>query len=465
MLIAIARNTVRQSIRSGVLPVACIVVTLLLGLAAFAAHRHQRMLNAERARYNEAVRTQWLEQPDRHPHRVSHYGYLAFRVKSPLSFFDGGVDSYAGTAVFLEAHRQNPANFSEAGQSPVLARLGELTPALVLQLLVPLVVFFLGYAAISGERENGTLALTLAQGVPPRVLLAGKTLGLLAATALLLLPGLLLVLVLAGVSDPALLPRAAVLAGAHGIYAGICALLAVGVSAASRTSRSALTTLIMLWVFGWVAMPRALQAWGAAMAPAPSRSQFDAALEAALEREGDSHNAADPHFAALRARTLAEYKVAKIEDLPFNYSALVMKEGEAIGSAIFGRRYGDLIATFRRQGEPLERGSLLNPYLAVRRISMALAGSDMRHFIGFQRQAEAFRFAMIQKLNDLHLHEVRSGDDGDQRLSKDRWRSFPVFEYRPPGLSDVLREHGAALGSLALWIALLSAALAFRTLR
>ena len=36
---------------------------------------------------------------------------------------------------------------------------------------------------------------------------------------------------------------------------------------------------------------------------------LDGASSFALEREGDSHNAADPDFAALRARTLAEYKV------------------------------------------------------------------------------------------------------------------------------------------------------------
>ena len=46
-----------------------------------------------------------------------------FRLKHPLSTFDFGIESYTGNAVFLEAHRQNMVNFSEAGFSTGLLRL------------------------------------------------------------------------------------------------------------------------------------------------------------------------------------------------------------------------------------------------------------------------------------------------------------------------------------------------------
>lgn len=459
---AIVRNTVRRAVRSRALPVCCVAMTALLWLAGYASWRHHRNLESQRAQFDNAVRSQWLQQPDRHPHRVSHYGYLAFRSRTALSFFDSGVGTYAGAAVFLEAHRQNPANFSEAGQSAATARIGELTPALVLQLLVPLLIFFLGFGIVSGDRENGTLALTLAQGVPPHVLVMGKVLGLAVIVALVLAPGLLITLGLTWISGPASPGRLAALAAAYSLYFAVCALIAVAVSTVQRSSRAALTALLLLWVAGWVAMPRALQAWGAARAPAPSRAAFDAAIEANLEHEGDSHNPDDEHFAALRARVLAEHRVSSVADLPFNYSALVMKEGEAISSRIFQHHYSQLIDTFRRQGEPLAWGSLVNPYLAVRRISSALAGSDLRHYVEFQRQAEAFRFAMVQKLNDLHLTEISAQNDRGQRLSRERWQSFPAFSFRPPQLAELSGELWPAGAAMCAWVFILSLTLATR---
>lgn len=463
MIAAVVRNTIRQAVRSGALPVCCAAMTALLALSAFGSWRHQRELEVRRAHFEKSVRSLWLEQPDRHPHRVSHYGYLAFRSRSALSFFDSGIENFAGTAVFLEAHRQNPANFSEAGQSAATIRLGELTPALVLQLLAPLLVFFLGFASISGDRENGTFALALAQGVSPRTLVAGKTLGLIGITAGILLPGLVVAVVLTGSAHPESASRFALLAGAYGLYLAICGLLTVLVSTWQRSSRASLTVLLLIWVGGWVAMPRALQVWGAARAPAPSRAAFDAALEADLEKKGDAHNADDPHFAALRARVLAEHRVTKVEDLPFNYSALVMKEGEAITSAVFQRQYGKLIQTFRRQSQPLEWGSLVNPYLAIRRVSAALAGSDLRHYIEFQQQAERFRFTMIEKLNDLHLKEVSLRNDRGQRVSRDRWRSFPDFAFQPPSLGEIFPDLLSAVVAKAAWIAVLGVAIARRS--
>ncbi|MFN8000223.1 MAG: ABC transporter permease subunit [Acidobacteriota bacterium] len=161
----IATNEIRHSLRNRSLWIACVSIATLLLLSAIIAQQNQNKLNAQRNEYQQRVRSNWLEQPDRHPHRASHYGYLAFRPKAPLSFFDPGVDSYAGTSVYLEAHRQNTANFSEANHSGGMLRFGELSPALVLQLLVPLAIFFLGFASITSERESGTLPMLLAQGV------------------------------------------------------------------------------------------------------------------------------------------------------------------------------------------------------------------------------------------------------------------------------------------------------------
>lgn len=451
----IAANEIRHSLRNRSLWIACVSIATLLLLSAIIAQQNQNKLNAQRNEYQQRVRTNWLEQPDRHPHRASHYGYLAFRPKAPLSFFDPGVDSYAGTSVYLEAHRQNTANFSEANHSGGMLRFGELSPALVLQLLVPLAIFFLGFASITGERESGTLPMLLAQGVTWRELIVGKTLGIAMMAVGVTAPGALLLLVWR------LLARQEVSADTswrvlglivgYSLYLLICATFTVLVSARQQTSRSALTSLILLWIVFCVVIPRGAQTLGAALAPMPAKAQFDAQIESELAKTGDSHDPNDPHFAALRSETLKKYNVTEVKDLPFNYGAFVMMEGEKISSEIFRRHYGDLLATFRQQNRVSEFASLLNPYLAMRSLSSALAGSNLAHYAEFQWQAESFRYGMVQKLNQLHMDEIKFENDRAQRVSHERWQDFPEFTFRAPTIGWAIRQQGLAILSLLGW--------------
>jgi ABC-2 type transport system permease protein len=249
--------------------------------------------------------------------------------------------------------------------------------------------------------------------------------------------------------------RALTLIAGYGLYLLIFAAISVVVSARRQTSRGALTSLILLWILFCVIMPRAAQTLGAIAAPAPAKAQFDAALETDLAREGDSHNPNDPRFAALRAETLKKHNVSEVKDLPFNYGALVMLEAEKISSEIFRRHYGALLDTFRRQNRFSEWVATINPYLAIRALSMALAGSDLAHYSDFQWQAESFRFEMVQKLNELHLTEIKFENDRAQRVSRERWREFPAFEFRPPSIASTLKQQWPAAVSLLVWAALL----------
>ena len=93
-------------------------------------------------------------QPNRHPHRMVHYGHFAFRPLDPLAAFDPGIDAFAGSVIYLEGHRQNSANFADVRQSSLLLRFGQLTPAFVLQTLLPLLLIVLGAGIIARERET-----------------------------------------------------------------------------------------------------------------------------------------------------------------------------------------------------------------------------------------------------------------------------------------------------------------------
>ena len=148
---------------------AVFIITLFIGVillyAAFSGWENYRSQNETSEKYQHESREDWLKNPDKNPHRMAHYGNFAFRKSTPLSVFEFGMEPFFGNAIFLEAHKQNTANFSEAGFSNSMLRFGEISIAMVLQILLPLLIFFLGFNAVAAERENGTLKLLLSQGI------------------------------------------------------------------------------------------------------------------------------------------------------------------------------------------------------------------------------------------------------------------------------------------------------------
>lgn len=455
----IALGEWRNAFRSS----SAVIIGAILGIALLSATligwQNFKTLNAEREKYREIVAKKWMEQPDRHPHRVAHYGYLVFRPKSELSFFDFGIDNFAGISLFLESHRQNTVNFSEAGFSSGMMRFGELSLATVLQLLVPLLIFFLGFSAITSERENGTLPLLLCQGASWKDILFGKTAGICAVAFALLTPIVLLTLLLwAILSDWQIsadsLRRVGGLLFSYSIYFVVCAFVAVLISAFHKTSRGALTMLVVVWIAFCIVMPKATQTLGSKLYPTPSKSEFESSLDHDISEQGDGHNPDDPKFVQLRADTLREYGVSDIKDLPFNYGGLVMAEGERISSRIYREHYEKLSDTFRRQNRVTELASFANPYLAIRNLSMALAGSDFSNFEDFQRQAETYRYNLVQSMNELHKDDIKFQNDRAQKVSNQNFREQAAFVYQPRHFGWVIGHQIIAVVSIFFWLAL-----------
>lgn len=447
-------------------------LTVLLGItlcvATWIGWQHYQTQQQQRLQYSKAVREKWVSKPDKHPHRMAHYGYLVFRDKHPLSFFDFGIESFSGVSVFLEAHKQNTVNFSEAGFSNGTLRFGEMSVAMVLQLLVPLLIFFLGYNAIAGERESGTLKILLCQGVSWRQLMIGKTLGIIAVSFTLFLPVIVLTIVLWVVlsqgqiaADAAL--RLLLLLIAYAVYFAICAGITVLVSAVSRSSKGALTILLGSWIFFLVILPRLTQAAGANIYPAPSKIEFAAAIEEDLHKQGDSHNPDDPHYAGMKAAVLQKYQVKDVKDLPFNYGGYVMAEGEKISAGIYADHLRRLTKIYRQQNSFTVAAGYINPYLSIRNLSMALTAADFATYASFQEQAEAYRYQLAQRMNRLQMeyigNEKPALTDKPAVISHDHWAEMPDFKYRFKAAGAVLQDQVSTIMALVCWLGLIAAGL------
>lgn len=458
----VAREEWRLLWRDRVAVMGLVLLLLLTAISAFTAWQQRRGADAERARYQEQVDHEFEAQPDRHPHRMVHYGQFAFRPVNPLAAFDAGIDPYTGHTLYLEGHRQNSANFGDVRQSSLMLRFGQLTPAFVLQVLAPLLLIFVGHASVARERETGTLRLLITQGLLPGQLVAGKLLLLVGVAGLALAP---VVLTLAWIAMASSAPAslALLLMGGYGIWLLLWAIAVVGVSTLAARGRDALIVLLALWAVTVVLVPRLgadLVAWSQ---PLPTRFETDIAVARNLAAMGDSHNPDDPYFNEFRKQVLAQYGVTRVEDLPVNYKGLLGMEGERLTSALFDR-YAD--ASFTEQAQQLrhvEVFSLFSPVLALRRVSMIASGTDLHAYRRFLEQAEHHRYELVQKLNRLQAEKFTYATDWssrESRIGREHWQGIADFRYEAEAPAETLRRALPMAGVLLAWLAALAGLLA-----
>ncbi|ATB40034.1 hypothetical protein CYFUS_005482 [Cystobacter fuscus] len=457
-VLRVAAEEWRALVRNRVAVIASLTLVALLVTSALLGLEQREATQAARARYQATADEAFDAQPDRHPHRMVHYGQFVFRPLSALAFFDPGVDGFTGNTVFLEGHRQNSANFSEARQSSLLLHFGQLTPAFVLQTLAPLLIVFLAFGAVAREREQGTLRLLLAQGLRPSELAAGKLLAHAGGVAAIAAPALLVLaaVALAGWAPP--VPGLLLVSG-YLVYLFIWAVGALLVSLLVRRARDAMIVLVAAWMGVVILAPRLLPELAVARLPTPTRIETDVTIHRELKRIGDSHNPDDPYFSEFKAKTLARHGVDKVEDLPVQWAGLVGMEGERLTSGLFDRHARDAFAREAAQNQLVRQLGVLSPLIAVRQLSMSLAATDTESHQDFLEQVERHRYAFVQALNLLQVTKIPNQNAGaDPRISAEHWKTLPGFTYRQP---DVLQLAGeriqANLLVLVCWLAVLLA--------
>ena len=446
----------RWMLRNRIAVAGMVLLMLLTAVATLTAHENQRVVSQERHRYQSQVNDEFDAQPDRHPHRMVHYGHFLFRPLNPWAAFDAGIDAYTGHTLFLEGHRQNSANFGDVRQSSLLLRFGRLTPAFVLQVLAPLLLVFIGYASVVRERESGTLRILLAQGVKARQILAAKLLALSGVAGLMLLPAALAVAWVALGTDVAVL-SAALLMVAYALWLFFWVAVVVLASSFCAASRDALLALLVLWAVAIILVPRLLPDVVNAAVPLPSRFETDINVTRDMKALGDGHNPDDPYFAAFRQKILAQYGVQKVEDLPVNYKGLVGMEGERLTSQLFDQYAGKSFDTQSQQGRLVRLVGVVSPAIALRHFSMTVSGTDLESYQRFLAQGERYRYDMVQSLNRLQAEKVSYAEDRNpaikKRVDRANWQQLPDFMYQAEGLCATLRRALPDVFVLLLWLA------------
>jgi ABC-2 type transport system permease protein len=455
LLVAIAKHEVRDVVRDGRFQWSALMVGGLLLAALIAGWSQQRQVAAEHASAEQTSRDTWLSQAAKDPHSAAHYGAYVFKPRGPLTLFDSGVNAYTGAAAWLEAHKQNEFQFRPAQDGTSMARLGQLTAAATLQLLIPVLIVLLAFTKFAGEREDGTLRQVLAQGVSPPVLAAGKAAGTAVALALVVVPASLLgSLALASTSGTTLRgdgTRILLLTLVYCAYFTVFVALGLAVSAVLKKSAHALAVLMAFWVANTVIVPRTAADASRRLYPTPSAFEF------AQQVEHDTYDGLPVHAynvkraADLRSRLLREFRVSRIEDLPVNFRGIDYLEREAHSNEVWERHYDDLWAAFTQQIRVHQLAGFLAPFAAVRSLSMALTGADFFHHQHFAAAAESYRRQLVLTMNSDLAYGGGSAKQGAYVTDPKLWSRVAPFHYRSPDIGWVLQQVTIPVWALGLW--------------
>lgn len=412
--------------------------------------------------HQDSSRKSWEDSPDKHPHRMAHFGTFAFRLQHPLSIFDSGIESYTGNSVFLEAHKQNTANFSEASLSTGLVRFGDLNIAMLLQLILPLIIFFIGYSAITFEKENGTLKIIYIQGATIKEVLLGKSLGLFLVSSLFFLPALLSLWSISFLENhnlninTAVVVRSLLITISYFLFFMILCCLTIIVSAKSENSNKALLSLLGVWLLFFIIIPKTAQVVGNYIHPNLSKIEFRAAIEAEVSKRGDSHNPNDPYFNSLKDSILKANNVTDVKELPFNYSGFLMSRGEKQSAVIYNEQHKRLIDSYKKQNSITNGLVFLNPYLAIKNLSMSLSGVDFDTYVNFLLQTENYRYRQSQYMNDLQMkfisNKAKSSEGKVHVVKKEHWKALPKFNYEYISISKTIQNQMLAIITLSIWL-------------
>ncbi len=459
-VLTIALNEGRALSRNRTAVISAALYLLLSIMAMFNAWDQFRHTEGLRASYQSEANETFDAQPDRHPHRMVHYGHFVFRPLNPMAAFDPGVDAFTGHMLYLEGHRQNSANFSDTRQNTSLVRFGQLTPAFCLQILAPLLLVFLGYGAVTRERERGTLSLCLSQGIGGPQLFWGKTLCLAAVAGIILLPAAATLCWLAVSAGLGADLTTAMVFG-YTLYLLLWTVAAVLVSTLVARGRDALLMLVAAWACLCVFIPRIAPDLVARARPLLTQMETDIRIHKDLKAMGDSHNPDDPYFNAFKQKVLDSYGVTRIEDLPVNYKGLLAIEGERMTSDLF-KAYGHRnFAQQKAQSRMQDALGWLAPVIALQRLSMSGSGTDLAAYHAFLDQGEAYRFGLVQHLNRLQATALTYADDTNKtrenRITHSHWTRYPDFTFRPPDSNARRDAVFPALGILLIWVVALLA--------
>lgn len=209
----------------------------------------------------EASKAENLRKLDGQTDWMNIEGTRVFLPPQPLSTLVSGVSNDIGRTGAIKGAAEVEISDSRFNEDPIFAIFRFLDVEFVFTLLLSLFAILMGYDAISGEKEQGTLRLTFANPVPRHTYILGKLIGSMATLTFSVLLtcaiGSLLLPVLGVPMNGTDWLKLALVIGAGLLYLGVFLSLSLLVSSLTHRSSNSFLLLLVVWIATVMIIPRA----------------------------------------------------------------------------------------------------------------------------------------------------------------------------------------------------------------
>ena len=219
---------------------------------------------------------------------LASMGYNIDKPPSTLSVIAEGLEGVLGRTAKIDAMSPVKLEESKYSDNPILAIFGSFDLMFVVRTILSLFAILFSYDAISGERERGTLKLTLANSVPRDTIILGKAVGLFFCLVVpLIIP--LLIGMLMIVLSPNVAMSSEIWARLLGImlvfllYLACFFALGLLVSACTHRASASFMILLFVWIVSVFVVPRASVIVASRVAPAMSLQELHSRKDANMQ--------------------------------------------------------------------------------------------------------------------------------------------------------------------------------------
>jgi len=286
MLRDIIKKEIQDNITSPKFVFTFLLCTILILLSVYTGINNYR---AELREYNAAValnKKNLESQPSYQA--LAGFGVKISKPPQVLSTITNGVQEAVGRVATVNIAYDPNLVDSKYNSNPIYAIFGTLDLTFIVKIVLSLFAILFTYDAIVGEKERGTLKLTLSNKVPRDRLILGKSIGGFISLLLPLIIPLLLGLIILVVYPNIKLTgsewiRILLIFLMYFLYLSVFFTLGLLVSARTTRSSSSLLILLFIWVTFVTIIPKVGVMVASRIYPIPSVHEITAQKDAFLQ--------------------------------------------------------------------------------------------------------------------------------------------------------------------------------------
>lgn len=362
-----------------------------------------------------------------------------YRTPTQLAFLAAGHEKDLPNAFEVNAFTiQNPTKRLRG--NCFLRWSEDLDWAFVIAVIMSFAAIVLVYDSISGERESGTLRLSMSNPVPRSTVILGKYLGTMVMLIIPLLVGMLFSTIIITTSGKVNLAgadwfRILITVLLSLLYLSIFVLLGLFISSSVRSSAASLVLLLLVWTIIVVVIPGVTGVISTRLSKLPSDTAIGWKAHGARGEADQEYDAS--HLES--AHILAGYWV------PRDILGKHLYRNDAF-MAVY-KNYWDGMALSVRLGRNVTR---ISPCVVYRCAAESIAGSGIDHYESFMKQIWQYRTLLKDFLVNHYPLDLHRQYEGEEELERQAFQAcasvkftgtdVPKFHDDPIPAGDTMRN-------------------------